>query len=136
MELFGLKVHVGEVYEAGQSTWQCRGQTRRERGGGVHEIESEVQRSSFERSLNLTVLSLVSTTTYMKTRKVRRKPMQGLDGVPSRPFACCLVALALPSLLWPLCQWGKRVTAPWVVLQELAGNGSIPTRRTVSDRIK
>ena len=51
-----------------------------------------------------------NTTTYMKTRKVQRKPMQGRNGVPSRPFACCLVALALPSLLWPLCQWDERVS--------------------------
>jgi hypothetical protein len=35
--------------------------------------------------------------------------MQGLNGVPSKPFACCLVALARPCLLWLL--WGKCATA-------------------------
>ena len=84
---------------------------------GVHEIESEVQRSTsivwtkFKPYTVRLSLKRISTTTYTKTLKVRRKPMQGLNGVPSRPFACCLVALALPSPFWPLCQWGKRVTA-------------------------
>ncbi|KAI0277387.1 hypothetical protein BGY98DRAFT_979889 [Russula aff. rugulosa BPL654] len=66
--------------------------------------------------------------------------MLGLNGVPSKPFACCLVTLALPGLVWPvwlLC--GIPVTAvieayieaspPCIVLLEL---GYIP--RTVSDR--
>ena len=50
--------------------------------------------------------------------------MQGLNGVASKPFIYCMVALALPGLVWLL--WGERVTAvieayikgspPWIVL--------------------
>jgi hypothetical protein len=35
--------------------------------------------------------------------------MQGLNGVPSKPSTCYLVALALPGLFWLLR--GKRVAA-------------------------
>ena len=34
--------------------------------------------------------------------------MQGLNGVPSKPSMCGVIALALPGLLWLL--WGIRVT--------------------------
>jgi hypothetical protein len=60
--------------------------------------------SSFERSLVATSLGQL----YLLTLRTR-KPIQYLNGVPSKPFTCCLVALALPGLLWLL--WGKRMTA-------------------------
>ena len=67
----------------------------------VYEIESEVQRSTFgwyQQTLSFwpkIILYTISTTTYMRTRE----PMQGLNGVQSKPFKR-LVASALPGLLW------------------------------------
>ena len=64
----------------------------------VHEIESEVQRSDDINKpyhFGQILFSIQSRTTYMRTRE----PMQGLNGVQSKPFKC-LVASALPGLLW------------------------------------
>ena len=56
-------------------------------------------------------LDHLSFMTYMKTRKL----MQGLNGVPSKPYICCAVALALPGLLSllgvNLWQWSLRRTS-------------------------
>jgi hypothetical protein len=86
--------------------------------GGLGGSESEVQRSSFERSLNAIKpyhLGQVSTTIQMRTRK----PMQGVDGVPSTMLCGCIVTA---GLLWLL--WSKRVTAVLEAYME----GSPPMR--------